>query len=313
MSVTLLEAMKIALANGEMKRAGVIGTYARTSSWLANIPMRDIPGNAYAYNREGTLPGIAYRGYNETYTESTGIINPLSESLRIAGGTLSVDRAILKTMGESVRTAQELMKVKALAAAVTSKIIKGDSTSDPRESDGLQSRVTGGQLIEAGSTNGGDALTLAKMDEAVDACSGPNKQIWLSKAMIRRFTAAARTPAVSGYITYAQDAFGRTVTQYNGIPLVPAYPENDGTEPLPFTEVGSGGATATATSLYVVSLGDGYLSGIQNGIMDVVDLGLDDNGTQLRTLVEWLVSPVVVEHPKAVVRLRGISDAAITA
>lgn len=313
MSVTLIEAMKIALNNGETKRAGVIGVYARVSAWIANIPMRDIPGNAYAYNREGTLPGIAYRGYNETYTESTGIINPLSESLRIAGGTLSVDRALIKTMGESVRTSQELMKVKALAAAVTSKIIKGDSTSDPRESDGLQSRVTGTQIVDAGSTNGGDALSLAKVDQAIDQTAGPNKQLWMSKAMKRRFTAAARTPAVSGYLTYSLDAFGRTVTAYNGIPLVEAYPENDGTDPLPFTEVGSGGATATATSIYCVSLGDGYLSGIQNGIMDVIDLGLDDNGTQLRTLVEWLVSPVVIEHPRAVTRLRGISDAAIVA
>ncbi len=313
MSLTLVEGAKLALANGETKRAGVIAQFARTSSWLANIPFRDIPGNAYAYNREGVLPGVAFRGINETYTASTGVVNPLSEALRIGGGYLDVDRAQVKMFGDTVRTTHEMLKVKALAAAVTSKMVKGDSTSDPRESDGLQNRLTGAQLISAGSTNGGDPLSLAKVDEAIDAVSGPNKQIWLSKALMRRFTAAARTPSVSGYITYAQDAFGRTVTQYNGIPLVPAYPDNDGTEPLPFTETGAGGATATATSLYVVSLGDGYVSGIQNGMMEVIDQGLLDTEPKFRTLVEWLVSPIVVEHGRAAARLYGISDAAIVA
>jgi hypothetical protein len=59
------------------------------------------PGNAYAYNREGTLPGVAFRGVNESYTESTGIVNPLVEALRIGGGDLDVDIAILKTQGEA--------------------------------------------------------------------------------------------------------------------------------------------------------------------------------------------------------------------
>lgn len=313
MSLTLVEAMKLAAANGETKRAGVIATYARTSAWLANIPMRDIPGNAYAYNREGTLPGIAFRGLNETYTASTGVINPLSESLRIAGGYLDVDRAQVKMFGDGVRSTHEQLKVKALAATITSKLAKGDSTSDPRESDGLQVRLTGAQLISNGSTNGGDALSLLKLDETIDAVSGPNKQIWCSKAMIRRLTAAARTTSVSGYITYAQDAFGRQLTQYNGIPLVPAYPDNDGTEPLPFTEVGAGGATATATSLYVVSLADGYVSGVQNGMMDVIDQGLLDSEPKYRTLVEWLVSPIVIEHPRAAARLYGVSDAPVVA
>lgn len=313
MALTLLEAAKLALNNGETKRAGVIAMFARASAWLAAIPMRDISGNAYAYNREGELPGVAFRGLNETYTPSTGIINPLSEALRTAGGYLDVDRQIVKQLGDSVRSAHEELKVKALAASVTNKIIKGDSTSDPREFDGLQARVTGAQLINAGGTDGGDPLSLAKLDEAIDATVGPNKQLWMSKAMRRRLTAAGRTPAVSGYITYRQDEFGRQISMYNEIPIVTAYPENDGTEPLAFDEVGSGGSTATATSIYVVSLGEGYFSGIQNGMMEVIDQGLIDSEPKFRTLVEWALAPIVIEHGKAVTRLRGISNAAVVA
>jgi hypothetical protein len=56
----------------------------------------------------------------------------------------------------------EEMKVKALAAELTRVIIKGDSTSKPREFDGLQNRITGSQLIKAkaSGTDGGDPLSL---------------------------------------------------------------------------------------------------------------------------------------------------------
>ncbi len=82
-AINIVEAAKIALNAGETKRAGVILTFARASAWLANLPFRNIPGNSYAYNQEQTLPGIAFRGVNESYTASAGVINPESEALRI--------------------------------------------------------------------------------------------------------------------------------------------------------------------------------------------------------------------------------------
>jgi hypothetical protein len=311
-SLTLVEAAKLSATNGETKRAAVIAMFAQASQWLSAMPFKDIAGNAYAYNREGALPGVAFRGINESYTESTGIINPLTEALRICGGDLDVDMAILKTQGEGVRAVHEQMKVKALAAEITRVLIKGDSTSQPREFDGLQNRCTGNQLVNAGSTNGGDALSLAKLDEAIDACAGPNKVILLNKAMRRRLTTAGRTTTVSGYLTHTTDDFGRQLVKYNDIPLLVPYEDNGGTEPLAFDEVGSGGATATATSLYVVALGEGYVSGIQNGTMDVRDLGEIHDSPVKRTRVEWLAG-MVVEHGRAAVRLRGISDAAVVA
>lgn len=313
MALTLLEAAKLALNNGEVKRAAVITMFARASAWLAAIPMRNISGNSYAYNREGALPGVAFRGLNETYTASSGVINPLAEALRTAGGYLDVDRQLVRQLGDGVRSTHEEMKVKALAAEITTKIIKGDSTSDPREFDGLQARVTGAQLINAGSTDGGDALSLLKLDEAIDQTVGPNKQLWMNKAMRRRLTVSARVAAVAGDIVHSVDQFGRQVTSYNGIPIVTPYPENDGTEPLAFNELGSTGSTATATSIYVVSLGEGYFSGIQNGMMEVIDQGLIDSEPKFRTLVEWALAPVVIEHGKAVTRLRGITNVAVVA
>lgn len=316
-SITLLEAAKAAFNGGETKRAGIISTFARASAWLANIPFRSIPGNSYAYNQEGVLPGIAFRGINEGYTASAGVINPAAEALRVAGGDLTVDPALVRMFGSDVRTTHETLKAKALAASITTKIIKGSSTTDPREFDGLQARIStsGSQFVNGGTTDAGDPLSLFKLDQLVGLVAGPNKQLWLNKTMIQRLTQAARTYTVGGFIMWTPDSFGRQIPTYNGVPMVEPYPENDGTEPLAFDENGDLQGTpagTTATSIYCVSLGDGYFQGIQNGTMDVRDLGEDTDTPFLTTRVEWLVS-LVVEHPRAVARYGGISNAAVVA
>jgi len=309
MAMTLLEASK--LNPGEVVRNGVIEMFARNSDILAALPFMDVPGGSYAYNQEGQLPGVAFRGVNEAYSESVGVLNPQVEVLRIAGGDLDVDKAILAMHGEQVRTTHEAAKVKALALYLTKKIIKGDSTSDVREFDGLQNRITGSQLIAAGSTNGGDPLSLAKLDEAIDAVDNPTHLI-MSKAMRRRLSAAARASSVGGYITYTTDAFGRKITNYNDLPILIADYDDDGARILDFNEVGPGGATATATSIYVVSFGDNMLTGLQNGVMQVNDLGELDSKPVKRTRVEWYVGLAAL-HGRCAARLWGISNAAVTA
>ncbi len=308
-AITLVEAAKLAANEGKTLRASVIAMFARASDLLMALPFKTIQGNAYAYNREGTLPGIAFRGVNEPFTPSVGIINQLTEALRICGGELDVDAFIISTQGEDVRASHESLKVKALAAELTRAIIKGDSTTDPREFDGLQNRITGAQLIEAGSTNGGDPLSLTKLDELIDTTTNASHLI-MNKAMRRRLTAAARNTSVGGFITYEKDAFGRTLTMYNDLPILVAYADNGGTDPIAFDEVGSGGATATATSIYCVGFGDGLVAGIQSAPMSVRDLGELETTPAKRTRVEWYAG-MCIEHGRAAARLRGISNAAV--
>jgi len=311
MSLTLVEAAKLMANGGETIRAGVISMFAQSSDLLRVLPFQDIQGNAYQYNREGSLPAVAFRGVNESYTPSTGVINPLTEALRISGGELDVDTFLTKTGGPGIRGTHENLKVKALAAEMTRVLIKGDSTSNPREFDGLQARIslTGTQLVNAGSTDGGDALSLAKLDELIDLVPDATHLI-MNKAMRRRLMQAARLYTVGGFVTYDLNEFGRRLTVYNDIPILVAYSENDGTDPLAFDEAGSGGSTATCTSIYAAHFGPGYVTGIQNGPMDVRDLGELDAEPKYRTRVEWFAG-LVVEHGRAVARLRGISNAAV--
>lgn len=308
MALTLVEAAKRAT---NPIQSAVIEMYARASDVLRVLPLTTIGGNALRYNREETLPGIGFRGVNEAYEESTGILNPVTEPLVIAGGDLDVDKFIVRTMGESQRSVQEAMKVKALALAWTKQFIKGDADSDPRGYDGLQVRLTSNQLMYAGTTDGGDALSLKKLDELIDRVENPTHLI-MSKGMRRLLTAAARLYTVGGFISYELDAFGRQVTKYNDLPILDAGTDDTGTDILAFDETGSTGSTAKGTSIYCVSLGDGMLGGIQNGDMMVTDLGEMEEKPCYRTRVEWYAG-IACYHGRAAARLGGITNAAIVA
>lgn len=301
MALTLLEAAKI--NSGDVFKAGVLAKFAESSEILRVLGFLGINGNSLKYNVEETLPGIGFRGVNGSYTESTGIINPKTESLVIAGGDLDVDKFIVDTMGASQRTVHEAMKIKALSLAWTKTFIKGDSETNPLEFDGLQKRLQGDSVIANHATGAG--LSLAKLDEAIDAVDGANA-ILMSKAMRRRLTVAARNQAVGGNITYTIDQFGRQVAMYNDLPILIVDKDNENNDILGFTEANS------TTSIYVVAFGDGQVQGLENGGMSVRDMGELETKPSLRTRIEWY-SGFGVFAPRSAARLKNITDVAVTA
>jgi len=187
MTLTLVESAKLALNQGLVQKAAIIETYARESDLLRALPFTNIAGSAYAYNQEGVLPGIAFRRVNGTYTASEGVINPLTEVLKIAGGELKVDQALVKMHGPSVRAQHEAMKVKALARQISYDLIEGTTVTDGPQAaaiDGLKVRVpTGGaQGLDCG--DGSDYLKLSKLDELIDLVDNPT-HLLMNKAMRR--------------------------------------------------------------------------------------------------------------------------------
>lgn len=309
-ALTLLQAAEFALGNDEVKRAAIIELFA-TPDLLRVLPFIDILGGAYTYIQEGQLSGVAFRGVNESYSTSTGIVNPQTERLRIVGGDLDVDKSLLKTHGPSIRTAQERMKVKALSLYIAGKIINGDSETDPREFDGLRKRITGSQLFPAGVASGGDALSLAVLDEAIDAVDGATHLI-MSKRMRNLLAQAAKTPTVAGYVVWDKNEFGERVAFYNDLPILVTDYDDRNSQVIDFNEANPGGGSAVGTSIYVVHIGDEGIVGLQNGVMEVDDLGQMNDKPVLRTRIEWLVSMAVMSG-RAAARIWGIKRAAVTA
>jgi hypothetical protein len=302
MAQTLIEAAK--LNTGLTKKQAVIEIFAASNGILTNLPFSDIPGNSIAYNIEETLPGVGFRGVNEGFDESTGILNQKTEKLVIAGGDADVDRFIDKTMGSDQRAIQESGKVKAMGLAFARGFIKGDSDANPKEYDGIQKRIGGPQLFSAGNAVGGAALSVMLLDEAIDAVYNPT-HIIMNKTMRRYLTKACKDPQISGTITMAVDAAGRQVRKYNDLPIIEMEKDNMNEEILDFDEADGTAAAAACTSIYVVSMTEETLCGIQNGGIDVRDLGELETKPSYRTRVEWFVG-VVIYHPRAAARIAHI-------
>jgi hypothetical protein len=309
-ALTLLQAAEQALGNDEVKRAAIIELFA-APDLLRVLPFIDIQGGAYVYIQEGQLAGVAFRGINESYTTNTGIINPQTERLRIVGGDLDVDKALLKTHGPDIRTTQEKMKVKALSLFIAGKMINGDSENDPREFDGIRKRITGSQLFPAGSSSGGDALSLSVLDTAIDAVDGATHLI-MSRPMRNLLSQSARNPSVGGYVQWEKNEFGERIAFYNDLPILTTNYDDANNQVIDFNEANPGGGSSVGTSIYVVRIGDEGVVGLQNGVMEVDDLGQIQSQPVMRTRIEWLVSLAVMSGRSAA-RIWGIKKAAVTA
>lgn len=313
-AITLIEAAKLYISNGEDVRGAVVQMFGESNAVMRYLPFTDIKGGALNYAQEGSLPAVAFRGVNESFTASTGVINPIVEPLRIAGGEVDVDSFIIDTMGEEARSVHEAMKIKAITQDFQRVFFKGNNATTPAEPDGLQNRLTGDQVISnsSGSPLAAAALSLAKLDEAIDAVANPT-HIFMSKALKRRLSAAARSSSISGNIQMGLDQFGASVMLYNGIPVVEIADASGKDTVLTFTETASVGSSTTSTSIYIVSLMPGMLTGIQSaGGMQVDDLGLIEAAPVYRTRVQWYASFCLL-HGRAAARLRDIIDGAVTA
>ena len=314
-ALTLIEASKTLANNGKVFDSAIVQMFAESNAVMKNLPFKSILGTAYSYNQEAQLPAVGFRGINEEFDSSVGAVNPEVEALRLAGGDIDVDRFIVDNdIDGTTRAQQESMKSKALANDFLIKFFKGDSSADHNGIDGLQVRLINNQLID--NTTGGSPLSLAKLDEAIDAVYDPNV-IFMSKKLRRYLLQAARTATgvANGAVDLVKDpTTGKVLAMYyNGI-KVEAVESADGTDSvLPFSEASPDGASSVCTSVYVCHLEQGYLMGIQNkGGMKITDMGRIQGGNVYRTKIDWDIS-VCLEHGRAAARLRGITDGAIVA
>ncbi len=307
MPLTLVEAAK---GEGNLFTRGVIQTFIENQRLAQVIPFDEITGSADGIEQEAVLPDADSRGVNEAFTESTGRTEEIVQSLKIYGGDIGIDTFILETKGRDKASAQVAMKIKAIANKWTLDFFKGDGQANARDIDGLQNRVTPGtfQVVEAGSTDGGDPLALTVLDQALSRAH--NAQFaFMGRQMWVRFQQALRNQNVSGVLSTDKDEFGRPVIRYNQVELVMVTDNSNNDNILDFTEVGSGGATATASSIYIAGTGDEGIMGIQNGGFRTRNLGEDNATPREDTRVEWYQNYHIM-HPRSVIRVRGISDAA---
>jgi hypothetical protein len=303
MAVTLAQAQA---ASTNMLQRGVIQIFIDESPVLDRLPFMEIEGNAYQYEKESSLPGIAFRAVNAGYTESTGAVVNASVGLKIFGGDADVDRFIARTMSnlDDQRAIQTRLKAKAAAIFFTQYFFTGDSTT-PEQFDGLKKMLTGAQLLSAG-TNGA-TLTLSMLDDLIAAVIGGPDVIYMNNFLRRKVNALVL--AAGGTVPQERDQYGKKVYMYAGIPLVDTGYSTDGTTLiLPFSET-QGTDTSIDASIYAVKFGEQeFISGLTNGGIDVYDLGELETKPTYRTRIEAYMA-IANFNGKAAARLQGVRQA----
>lgn len=316
MAVTLAQAAL--LSENDLQR-GVVETFVQLSPVLDRLPLMDIEGNAYAYNEEAALPGVAFRSVNEAYVESTGTVNQKTESLVILGGDADVDRFIVQTRGNlnDQRAVQTRLKVKAASYKFQDTFFNGDVAVDTKAYDGLKKRLTGAQVLDL-ATNGAAINTddttrhafFDKLDElvaAVPGLDGTNGAIYANSSIIGKVRSAGRR--VGGVDLVREDMTGKRIVTWNGIPMLDPGNNLAGTSILPQTE--TQGTDTASSSVYAVKFGedetDGGVTGLTNGGVMVDDLGFLQSQPVYRTRIEFYCG-LGVFGGKAAARLRGVKN-----
>jgi hypothetical protein len=313
MALTLAEAAKY--SQNSLQR-GVLETIIMNGVVLDRIPFLTVEGNAYAYNKETTLPGVEFRAVNSAYTESTGVINQATESLVIMGGEADVDTFLVRTRGNlnDLRAEQTAMKAKSINFKYQDAFINGDTAVDANSFDGLKKRLTGAQVIAAG-TNGlsvigaDDAarhLFLDQLDKLIAAVVPGPARCALHERDDPCRDAEFRSPADDLRPNDRSVWPPGHDLQRRSRSWISAYKSDFTTMILPQTE--TQGTSNITSSIYAVKYGgnetERAVTGLQNGGVDVRDLGEQQAKPVFRTRIEWFTGLAVFGTGAA--RLTGV-------
>jgi len=299
MALTLAEAKKHSTNPQEL----AIITELAAGPLLQSLPFREVQGNGLFWKREESLGDVGFRAFNDGYAESYATVKQHSEALKLFGGDIKVDRAIVDLEGPEARAYQIQAKTRAMRLAFEGLFINGDSNSTNAEFDGLAARLPDGssQYIENAASPG--LLDLSALDEAIDAvdAQGGQKYLVMSKSARRALTKVART---STQIDVMRDEFGYQQLVYGGLNVLELDRDHQNVAILD--------SDPTDQSIYVVAFGNDLLTGLQNGGPQVRDLGEATDSPTLVTRVEWYCGLALI-NGRAAARLANVDATAAIA
>ncbi len=301
----------------------LIEQFATESDVLQTIGFKIAKQGRNPFAREVELAGLAFRGINEDPEISHGQREEFQDMCYPISGLLEIDRVITNRYGEARQIQEMRGQMKRGAAIWTDTFIDGDNSTEPKEFSGLKARLVAdsagnidgstddSRLLTNDTSSGGGALSLAKLDLAIDLVNGAT-HLLMSRRMKVKFIAAMRNTSLTGNVIHFEQESGHPVLKYAELKILTGYPPSKNNTFLPFDEVGSGGGSAVTTSIYPVAFREDGVTGIHTQPPELVDVGVTDRGVQNRDLFEWDTG-ISIEDFYAAMRLSSITDATIAA
>lgn len=273
MVLTLAQA-KVGMANKVDQQ--VIDQFRRGSILMDRLIYDDAvsPGTGgstlvYGYTQLKTPATAGFRAINSEYTANEAVKESKTAKLAILGGSFEIDRVIQSTSGQQAEAAFQMeQKIKGVRNAFHNAIVNGNATTNTNSFDGLNKLLTGTSTelgteavidLTAMATQAAAFAFLDKIDAFISELDGVPTVLLGNTKLINKIKAAAR---YAGYLSQSEDAFGRTVDAYNGIPLVDLGYYFDGSKTESVVGVFNrtvDTAQTGLTDLYAVNIGlDGF-------------------------------------------------------
>jgi hypothetical protein len=306
MALTLAEASKL---SNDMLLQGVVETVVKDSPVLQQLPFIEIMGNGLTYNQENDLPTIDFYDVGDTWDESTPTFTQQTANLKIMGGDADVDKFLKATRSnvQDLEAAIIELKAKALRDKFEETFIYGNAAVNTRQFDGLRKLIdtaTAGERVIATGESGAP-LTLAKLDELIDAVKGGKPDMLLMSRLSRR-KLNALVRASGCMIDSDRNEWGNFVQFWDGIPIGIS-------DWILDSHVVSGGIETATTggdcsTIYAVQFGEGALCGLTSpGHLTAEPIGPLETKDATRTRVKWYVALALFSAVKAAA-LIGVQD-----
>lgn len=322
MAVTLNEYAK--LANDPLKK-GFILDLLRYSDVLNVIPFVDAPGLKVGGTRWQTLPSVAFRKIGGTYSESTGTVENIQETLALLGGEVYIDRVLAKAGGtiQNPLQVQMQMKAKAVAFQFNDTFINGDLASDADSFEGLKKRVSNmPSRMSIDLASSGDSLKVLASSttehQFVDAIHQAMKYVDGANYIFCNETTWLGLGQVARRLNLYQevtDALGKKWSTIGGVPFIDVGLKSDkSTEIITNTE-DPGDAGNDATSMYVcrIDATDGLhglqVAGLGMDVYDPTKGGEDPTAPRFIRRIDWAVGLFNLSQ-YCVARVKGFKMAA---
>lgn len=306
----LLKAEADKLSNNTLV-SGVIDEIIERDDMFSVLPFVRVNSKAYVYNRESEAAdnnvtsgaGMpTFVAVNDTITEGATPFVEVVARLRILAGDVDVDKFLQETESDTndQLATQIAMKAKAVGRAYHKNLATGDEVANPKEFNGIDKLVSGGQTIIAG-TNGA-ALTLSQLDQLLDAVPNGADALVMRRGTLRAFRSLLRVAGGTSAAEFMMPAFGRPMLTHNGVPIL----VNDF---LPGNE--AQGTAPNTASVYAVRLNEadglhGLYGGADAGIR-IENVGTVQNKDADRIRVKWYCG-LALKSTKSIARLKGVTN-----
>lgn len=297
MSITLAESAKL---SNDVLLQGIIETILKDSPILQSMPFIEIVGNGLTYNRETALAAAVWHApLGDWVTPTAPTFDQLTATLAVLGRNADVDNFIKQTRSniQDIEAAVIELAAKSVRQEFERAFLYGcianylGMTGDANSINGLIKLIATGtassQVLAMGAT--GAALTLAKLDELIDAVKGGKPDLLLmSKRSRRKINALAR--AAGSNLDVGTGKLGEFAQFYNGIQIGTSDYVLDAHVLTASVETAvTGGGCST---IYAMQFGEGAVCGATNGGIQVEPIGAMEGKDANRNRIKWYVSLV---------------------